>query len=351
MEGRTGGPCILRGEENVCKEVEKIEPVHMAVPTMIDFEAAVSRIQELEESVSQLHRLMQEQGNTLARLPHTLGEASTHIGTSLQGSFPGTSDTAREGKLARLGSFQKGANVQEREHEDMAMILEDFAMNNRANRDRAVQNMATAGTANTSDDEANNLDPAINRKRGIGETGIASIPVGSPPRLPGFAHLLPPLPTPDGHFADVEGSHALDPSHPLSGLTSNGTDHISRFLAQGPDPSRAWQLVQFYITHLEWYSRVLHAPTFLEECKTFLALPPQTASRARHAFLATYFVVLCIALQYIGEQEKADLGYTTEQAQNMCLSMFSAAQAMLNLSDYLAVHSLENLQVIVFVPT
>jgi hypothetical protein len=331
----------------------------MPVPTMMDFEAAVSRIQELEDSVAQLHRLMNEHRTALLNMPQatssTAPDTASQALAGMREPFPLASASASRASKSTAVSGLLGKNVQEREHEDMAMILEDFAMNNRANRDRAVQRLGAAGTANNSDDEMGSTDVVASARLpngGTNDHGATAIPIGSPSRSSGLAHLLAAQQTANGHTAE-EGTPfgSLDPSHPLHGIAASGVDYVSRFLSQGPDATRAWQLIQFYITHLEWYSRVLHTPTFAEECKAFLALPQQSSSRARPTFLATYFVVLCIALQYIGEQEKADLGYSTEQAQTMCLSMFSAAQAMLNLSDYMAVHTLENLQVILYVPS
>lgn len=309
----------------------------MPVPTMMDFEAAVFRIQDLEDSVAQLQRLMLEQKSALQQLPLPIGAALDSV-TGIPPIVPG-----RDGKFARLAR----PSAAEREHEDMAMILEDFAMNNRANRDRAVQSMGAAVTATSSDDDGEQAaEPGPARSQvGTSDTHLdGDIAVDAPQHT----STLPPLHTPDGHHAKLAtASSALEAAHPLYGFALSRDDHVTRFLSQGPDPPRAWQLIQFYLAHLEWYSRVLHTPTFLEECKFFLASPKDVAVRTRPSFLATYFIVLCIALQYIGEQEKTELSYSTEQTRHMCLEMFSAAQAMLHLSEYLAVHSLENLQVIV----
>lgn len=165
----------------------------------------------------------------------------------------------------------------------------------------------------------------------------------SPTRLPGISEILPPLaqPVENKRLALVEASH------PLAAMINPDTDYISKFIAQAPDPLRGWQLVQFYFTHLEWYSRVLHAPTFIEECKSLLSLPPSLVSgRVRPSFLATYFMILCLSLQFIEPNERANLGLTAEQAQALCMNMFSAAQALLWMCDFLGAHSLEHLQAI-----
>lgn len=202
-------------------------------------------------------------------------------------------------------------------------------MGHRANRDRVARLMNGDKTSSVAG------GPSTSSNKGNTPT--------SPTRLPGISEILPPLaqPVENKRLALVEASH------PLAAMINPDTDYISKFIAQAPDPLRGWQLVQFYFTHLEWYSRVLHAPTFIEECKSLLSLPPSLVSgRVRPSFLATYFMILCLSLQFIEPNERANLGLTAEQAQALCMNMFSAAQALLWMCDFLGAHSLEHLQAI-----
>ena len=200
-------------------------------------------------------------------------------------------------------------------------------MGHRANRDRISKLMgAQEGSA-----------PILEAARG-------SRSPASPTRLPGMSGILPPLADP----ADHQNIALVEISHPLAAVINAETDYISKFIAQAPDPLRGWQLVQFYFTHLEWYSRVLHAPKFLEECKHLLALPPNAVStQVRPSFLAVYFMVLCLALQFLEASERNNLGLSSQQVQTICKNMFSASQALLWMCDFLGAHSLEHLQCIV----
>lgn len=374
----TGGPCILRGEESICKEVEKVEPVHTPVPTMADFELALARIAQLEESVAGFQETVSSLSMRVAQpasgsgRPHPSQQIYPHMqaqpqysssSNSAQGYaiqeahlFRPASANARTSqertKLRGNGKDGEHASEQgherERDHEAMAMMLEDFAMNNRANRDRAAKIMSTNVPTATPVLAASTLPHRTGQEANATSGAKNSSQITSPPpRLPGITQLLPPLPpTYDG--GNGKAIALLEMSHPLSGLVHTDTDYIAKLVAQAPDPLRGWRLVQYYFTHLEWYSRVLHAPTFIDECKHLLSLPPASVSgRVRPSFLATYFVVLCISLQYVGEGERSELGMTVEQARSLSMRMFSAAQGLLWLCDFLGAHSLEHLQVIV----
>ena len=375
----TGGPCILRGEESICKEVEKVEPVHTPVPTMADFELALTRIAQLEESLATVQDTVSSLSMRVAQpasgstqpppsqqiYPHMQAhplyssasnathDYATHQNHSLRPASANMRTSEERTKLRGNGKDAIHASEQgherERDHEAMAMMLEDFAMNNRANRDRAAKIMGTGVGTATPVPAASSLPRRAGQERDANGGGAktSSQITSPPPRLPGITQLLPPLPpTYDG--GNGKAIALLEMSHPLSGLVHTDTDYIAKLVAQAPDPLRGWRLVQYYFRHLEWYSRVLHAPTFIDECKHLLSLPPASVSgRVRPSFLATYFVVLCISLQYVGEGERSELGMTVEQARSLSMRMFSAAQGLLWLCDFLGAHSLEHLQVIV----
>lgn len=204
-------------------------------------------------------------------------------------------------------------------------------MNNRQNREKAAKLMgAPDGTAAP-------MDAALpSPVRGV--NGSVSDPMSA---LTNFIN-------PQEVTSSQAPSSTVEFVHPLAGVTNPSTDYIAKFFSQAPDAVRGWQLVQFYFTHLEWYSRVLHGPTFLQECRNLLSLPFNqiSSSRVRPAFLAQYFMVLCLALQFIEEQDRSNLGLTADEAQTYCTNMFTAVQGLLNLCDYMGHHSLEHLQII-----
>ncbi|SJL03204.1 uncharacterized protein ARMOST_06551 [Armillaria ostoyae] len=156
--------------------------------------------------------------------------------------------------------------------EDVAMMLEDFAMGHRVNRNRATQDFDTTN---------NNEDPYTSA-------------------------------SPSG-------------GHPLLLLLDPGVNIIARLVAMLPDEMRTRALVQFYFERLEWYSKVLHAPTFITEC-------PSNAKIQRK----------CGHEPYVCER----IGIDFSTASELSKRMYSAAQACLHYDDFLGAHSLEHLQCI-----
>ena len=331
----------------------------MPVPTMTDFEAACDRIAALEESMIQLHGYLATSGVRLQA-----GSLGSPLDSQKPLQLPPRQDQSQarsvtpgtygERKVAPphrsilesrdIGHAQH--RVGERDPEDMAMMLEvgpgfeshhhcmliwlllqDFAMGHRANRDRVAKLMGAQ-------EASPSLDGALRKSQ----------TPASPTRLPGMSELLLPLSV----SVDHKNVALVEASHPLAGVINAETDYISKFIAQAPDPLRGWQLVQFYFSHLEWYTRVLHAPTFIDECKHLLALPPNAVSgHVRPSFLAVYFMVLCLSLQFLEPAERNNLGLSSVQVQVICKNMFSASQSLLWMCDFLGAHSLEHLQCIV----
>lgn len=207
-------------------------------------------------------------------------------------------------------------------------------MNNRQNREKAAKLMGAPDGSTTG---APSDPPLPSPVRGI--NGTIKDPMSA---LSNFVN-----PNDFSASQQQQQSSSVEFVHPLAGVTNPSTDYLAKFFSQAPDAVRGWQLVQFYFTHLEWYSRVLHAPSFLAECRNLLSLPINAVStRVRPAFLATYFMVLCLALQFIEEQDRVNLGLTAEEAQTYCTNMFIAVQGLLNLCDFMGHHSLEHLQII-----
>lgn len=95
------------------------------------------------------------------------------------------------------------------------MVLEDFAMGHRMNRDRATQRLA-----------------------GVGAGGAA------PPTT---------ATSPEGILTELRG---ISENNPLAFLVPHGFDYILRVLSALPDPQRCWALVQFYFAKHEWYTKV-----------------------------------------------------------------------------------------------
>ncbi|ORY91511.1 fungal-specific transcription factor domain-domain-containing protein [Leucosporidium creatinivorum] len=113
------------------------------------------------------------------------------------------------------------------------------------------------------------------------------------------------------------------------------------------DPQRSMMLVRTYFNRLEWYTKSLHAPSFIAETERLLTFPAHEAVRqARPSFLCCYLLVLCIALHLIEAPEAAALGFSSEQAADLAQRMFTSATSLLWSSDWLRTPSLEFLQAV-----
>lgn len=99
--------------------------------------------------------------------------------------------------------------------EEVAMVLEDFAMGHRMNRDRATQRLAGVGAG------------------------------GATPQTTATS--------PEGILTELRG---ISENNPLAFLVPHGFDYILRVLSALPDPQRCWALVQFYFAKHEWYTKV-----------------------------------------------------------------------------------------------
>lgn len=123
---------------------------------------------------------------------------------------------------------------------------------------------------------------------------------------------------------------------------------MHRALSVIPDPQRSCILVQFYFAKIEWKTRTLHRPSYLEEFKRLIDLPPdEAAQNVRPEWLCSHLMVLCLAFFHLESPEREALGFTFEQTQQLTHAHFLASRELLFSSDFLAHHSLEHLQAIV----
>ncbi|CAK5280675.1 unnamed protein product [Mycena citricolor] len=188
--------------------------------------------------------------------------------------------------------------------EDVAMMLEDFAMGHRVNTNRAAQELEAASHSTV-------RSPQLRVTRKGPQLGIL-------------------------------------PSHPLALLIDPNTDILGRLLSVMLPEQQAGVLVQFYFDRLDWYSKVLHRPTFVAEVSEIYG---PTSSRNFAAidigFLAVYYMVLCLALHLIESIVREQLGLSFLAASDLARDMHSAAQACLHFDEFLGSHSLEHLQCII----
>lgn len=145
-------------------------------------------------------------------------------------------------------------------------------------------------------------------------------------------------------------SAGVSRSHPLSLLVDPSADVLTRLVAILPEESRCRALVAFYFAKLEWYSKVLHGPTFLAELNIlFMQRTRESIPLIRVSFLGLFFMVLCLSLHLIEPAICEQLGLDFPTASELSKRMYSAAQACINYDDFLAQHSIEHLQCIMYV--
>ncbi|PBK89251.1 hypothetical protein ARMGADRAFT_336462 [Armillaria gallica] len=257
-------PCMLRGEGGQCKEVDRnaVASGKTAAETLDD---VLGRLAILEQTVSKL------------------------VSSGNQGKEKEKVKDKEKGRSAIRSSFGVTST-----DEDVAMMLEDFAMGHRVNRNRATQDFDTTN---------NNEDPYTSA-------------------------------SPSG-------------GHPLLLLLDPGVNIIARLVAMLPDEMRTRALVQFYFERLEWYSKVLHAPTFISELNVLLMQKSsESVGMVRVSFLGVYFMILCLSLHLIEPYVCERIGIDFSTASELSKRMYSAAQACLHYDDFLGAHSLEHLQCI-----
>ncbi|KAJ6614995.1 hypothetical protein B0H10DRAFT_2042843 [Mycena sp. CBHHK59/15] len=272
-------PCILRGESDACREVDKSQD-SSAKTTAESVEDLLHRVATLEAAVFKL-----------SDVSHALPVHATQLPT------PRSSSAGQGGESIIRSSF--GTNTTD---EDVAMMLEDFAMGHRVNQTRATQD-------------------------------LEAVPYSDDDRSP--------KPTAGIHLGVPDG-------HPLALLIDPGTNIMSRLLISFLPEAHTRALIQFYFDRLEWYSKVLHRPSFIADSRVLMIhIVSGNASAIRIAFLGVHYMVLCLALHLIEPGIRDQLGLSFAGASELARRMYSAAQACLYYDEFIGSHSLEHLQCII----
>lgn len=94
------------------------------------------------------------------------------------------------------------------------MVLEDFAMGNRMNQERATKRLNPAGDI-------------------VGATAAATSPEGI-----------------------LGEARPISDNNPMAFFLPSGFDYVLRVVSVLPDAHRSWALVQFYFAKHEWYTKV-----------------------------------------------------------------------------------------------
>ncbi|KAG7096233.1 hypothetical protein E1B28_003682 [Marasmius oreades] len=296
--------CLLRGEGDTCHEVEKI--IARAIGPGVTVEAVdevLSKVVALEQSVSKLSKMISKNGPVE---DSSETESMHHLGPQ---------------KRVLSSPPPAGSKIQATRPEQKAsmMLADQLAMGNRMN-----------GRRNSMQSEA--------------ERAISSSPVDPPIPLPSSSKFPP-------------NANGISHDHPLSLLVRPATSIVFQILSHLPDETDSRSLIRFYFDRIEWYTRILHYPTFSYDAKILTRQISDSASSASSGstaathfslpFLSTYFMVLCLAYHFIEFDMCKVLDNTFEDAAKMSKKMYNAAQLCLWIDNYLENHSLEGVQTLI----
>ncbi|KAJ3575517.1 hypothetical protein NP233_g1052 [Leucocoprinus birnbaumii] len=280
-------PCILRGEGDACREVDR-----SLLQGTERIEELVDRVQKLENTISVLSRRGSPTDDESPRSTRRRESSSPYSKSpSLSLGRPRSRGFASQApSLLRVGTSA----------EESAMILEDFAMGHKANRLRASQDFTSS-----------------------------------------------PLSTPSSMSESLPQT-TLPPNHPWSLFASSPQDIVRRIICFLPSQAQIQLLLRFYVQHVDWYAKVIHVPTFMAETNILLAHIHQHRYHLVNVdFLGVLLVVLSLSCHFADSQlcEQLMLDYTTcsDYARNLSLG----SQACLHYANFSSSHTLEHLQTIV----
>ncbi|KAF8998678.1 hypothetical protein BDQ17DRAFT_1283140 [Cyathus striatus] len=142
--------------------------------------------------------------------------------------------------------------------------------------------------------------------------------------------------------------HQFPAGHSISLLVDPNTNVILRLLRALPSLSQSRALIQFYFEQLQWYSKVIHAPSFMLEADGLqTAIAAGTLDQIHVPFLGTYCMVLCLSLHLMDISLSHRIGLDVSSARSYAKHLYSVAQVCLQYHTFLGSHCLEYLQCII----
>jgi hypothetical protein len=224
-------------------------------------------------------------------------------GSSSTAQTPKNEGGAVDAATPSQTTINGGASRQTNNGEDDAvMMLEDFAMGNRANTRRAAQKLV----------------PRPGRDAQPGDS-------------------------PDAQRVILETAINQRSSDPVS-------DVAYRFLLLTPPADVQREMVNYWFERLEWYTQCIHRPSYMEDLHLLLSLDTETAARTvRPTFLCVHLMVICLVIHLCSTEDVVVWGYDRQTAQTMCDTFFAGSQQLLWASDFIGSHQLEHLQAVVMI--
>ncbi|EKM75494.1 hypothetical protein AGABI1DRAFT_132163 [Agaricus bisporus var. burnettii JB137-S8] len=285
-------PCILRGEGDACREVDKAQ-LQEHRKSCERIEELVDRIQKLENTISVLSSRGSPSNEESPRSIRRRELSSTPYSKS-----PSPVSKRRSCSRNLCSPVPTLLRTGSRD-EEVALILEDFVMGRKVNQTRAVD-----------------------------------------------GHCVSSYNTPS----------SSSENHPINGLNSNPwslwvnspPEFVSRLSPILPNHARIQLLLHFYVQRLDWYAKVLHVPSFLAKSNAILThIDNHRFELVDVGFLGVLLAVLCLAFHFadasLCEQLFLDYSACSEYAQQL----YTGAQACLQYSNFTGSQTLEHLQNII----
>ncbi|KAG7091752.1 hypothetical protein E1B28_008153 [Marasmius oreades] len=325
-------PCILRGEGDVCREVDRSNIASSgktSAETLAEVNTRVSILEktvahfskflpkEEEESPSSLFTPLPEDSerelaftsidsNSVTRA-NSPASSSSSSSTAVSPTLPVENDTFKGTSLSGIAKGYLSTD------EETARMLEDVALGWRINRHRAAQDLEPRAAFSPS------------HKPHTSETDVAS------------------------------QNDGLSIDHPLSLIIGSSTNALHNIFALLPGEIQSRTLVENYFQNIEWYTKTFHYPSFMANVNRLLdrtrpvPFPIKEVDQDILAFLPVYLMVLCLSFYLIEPDQYRSLGVASQDTDTlqMAKKMYNAAHACLLLQDYLAHHTLETVQCLI----
>lgn len=297
------GPCILRNDQARCKPVIRWE----AGCSLSEFTVLQNRVADLEDRLDTMQNVLLEQSSggtaSTSALNHLLPQQSqqqSRPAKRINAASKSENHGSHAANSSATATSNEAANSGRDGEDDAVMMLEDFAMGNRANARRAAQKL-------------------VPRPGALERT---------------FSAESPDVLRFETAASQRSGDLAIDVAY--------------RFLRFSPPPETVRVIANYYFDRLEWHTKCLHRPSYMEDLEVLLSLDTETAAQSvRPTFLCVHFMVICLSVHLCSGEEAQQWGYEREPAIHLCDAFFAGAQQLLWASDFIGSHQTEHLQAVV----
>lgn len=395
------GPCVLRNDQSICREVEKHSPVTTGC-------APMQEILHLQTRIAALETLLTRSGildpGALESMLGSKGKLTMLAKGSIGGDGEESNARKVDGRVAArvAGDLGAGDDVDgESDMEGAALTLEHLAFGRR----KTEQAVSTTGYGNTiaRPDAIRRNTRSENEQRDVtgqqfvsgallpfstDDGGLQTGPPGIGSDRPPSRNHAPPL-VHGANFEDAgvapellpsgrlnlkvnkgpvksEVLDALAPAEVFSIFYQRSDVFVKALLSVLPERRRGEVLVKSYLERVEWLHRCLHVPTFLRQCEDLWNTPlSHVVTNVYTPFLSLYFIICCVSLlpfaQSLDANVSSQLGlhfmdpaeasehFTQEEQEALPEIWLTASRGTLWMGDFTAVHTIENLQNIILV--